>query len=617
VSAVILLTDGITTTAANFSEFDRDLEKVAEYAEMKGVPLYLVGVGDDHELRDLKLHDLVAPDSVYVNDWIIFQAQLTGKGYQKLKVPIVLKIREKDGTETEVARIKGQDVDPGGAPVPIELKYQAKTKGKKLFQLEVIPPEAEHDNQPVNHTNLKLTRMIDVKDPEETIDVLYVEGGPRYEYRYIKTLLERESKDKKGKQSINLKVFLLEGDDDFHTTDTTALAEFPFSAKQLNEYEVIIFGDVNPKSPKMGEQKLKAIADFVRDHGGGLLMIAGANHSPHAYKNTPLADVMPVEVGNTPPKEPASWTQGYELELSPVGGFHPIFRFESNAGSNQAILQKLAPMYWHAQGFTLKPLAEVLAVHPDAKKKTPLAVQQFVGAGRCMFFGFDETWRWRFRNDEPRFNQFWIQTVRYLSKKRVSETTLRLDRQMPYQMGDKIKVTVTFPDNLPPPKQAVKVLVQHTPPLKAGADKSETTMDLAKVEGSWATFEGTFPAAREGKYHFRLISPLPIQTDTGKKDRVDDDEPPSAEAEVVQPPGELERLRMNKEGMEKAAQISGGRFYTLASAHELPGDLPSGYRVVLNTEGPPHLLWNHSLCFALMIGLLSAEWLLRKRKHLL
>src|SRR5207248_2351157 len=175
------------------------------------------------------------------------------------------------------------------------------------------------------------------------------------------------------------KVVLLDADDDFHTTDASALPEFPFTQKQLNEYEVIIFGDVNPKSSKMGEQKLKAVADFVRDHGGGLLMIAGPLYNPHSYKKTPLAEVMPIEVGQTAPKEPANWTEGYQLQLTPVGSFHPIFRFESNVGANQAILQNLLPMYWHAQGYSLKPLAEVLAVHPDPKKKTPLVVQQFVG----------------------------------------------------------------------------------------------------------------------------------------------------------------------------------------------------------------------------------------------
>ena len=94
-------------------------------------------------------------------------------------------------------------------------------------------------------------------------------------------------------------------------------------------------------------------------------------------------------------------------------------------------------------------------------------------------------------------------------------------------------------------------------------------------------------------------------------------EVPSAEADVIRPPGELEQLRMDREKMQKAAALSGGKFYTLVNASQLLQELPSGYRVVLNTEGPPHLLWNHWLCFLLVLGLLTSEWLLRKRKHLL
>lgn len=624
VSAMILLTDGITTAAENFTEYEKNLEEVSKYADLKGVPLFMVGIGDDNELRDLKLHDLIAPDSVDVDQWINFQAQLTGKGYKNLTVPIVLKIRENDGTETEVARIQKM-VDPDGKPVQVELKYQATTKGRKLFIVEVIPPEGENDDPSSGHSNLKLQKMVLVKDPEESIDVLYVEGGPRYEYRYIKTLLERESKDKQGKKSINLKVFLTEGDDDFHTIDSTALAEFPFDKKQLNEYEVIIFGDVNPRSPKMGEQKLKAIADFVREHGGGLLMLAGPLHNPSGYKDTPLAEVMPVEVSGLPEKQ-VNWKEGYNLELTnPVGAFHPIFRFDLDVKKNQEIVQKLPQMYWHAQGYTLKPLAKegVLAVHPDPKKKTPLVVQHFVGAGRCMFFGFDETWRWRLRKDDLNpnnpFTKFWLQTVRYLSKKRVTETTLRLSPQVPfYRIGEKIKVQVAFPENQPPPKQPVKVLVQYTPAKKGADDKSETTMELAKVEGSWATYEGDFLASKEGKYNFRLISPLaPSSDSSSKKEDKDSYGPPTAEAIVIRPPGELETLRMNREEMQKAANISGGKFYTVATASQLIHDLPNGYRVVLNTEGPPHLLWNQYLLFLLILTLLTSEWLLRKSKHLL
>src|SRR5207249_8336926 len=129
----------------------------------------------------------------------------------------------------------------------------------------------------------------------------------------------------------------------------------------------------------------------------------------------------------------------------------------------------------------------VLAVHPRPKHEAtgprqldrrPLVVQHFVGAGRCLFFGFDESWRWRLREDELIFNRFWTETVRYLSRNRLSHTKLFLDRQTPYRVGEPIKVTVQFPDNAPVPGAApglqpgprgeVKVIAEYRPPTRAG-----------------------------------------------------------------------------------------------------------------------------------------------------
>ena len=49
----------------------------------------------------------------------------------------------------------------------------------------------------------------------------------------------------------------------------------------------------------------------------------------------------------------------------------------------------------------------------------------------------------------------------------------------------------------------------------------------------------------------------------------------------------------------------------------LPSDVPAGTRIALSTPQPPRVLWNDVTMFALALGLLSSEWLLRKRKHLL
>src|SRR5207302_5610877 len=137
--------------------------------------------------------------------------------------------------------------------------------------------------------NNRIERTIFVRDAK-LIKVLYVEGYPRYEFRFLKHLLERESEKEKGNKTIDLKVLLLDADSDYASEDKSALADFP-TREELNAYDVLILGDVDPKDPKLGDRRLQYVADFVRERGGGLLLIAGPRHfNPHAYKDGPLRD---------------------------------------------------------------------------------------------------------------------------------------------------------------------------------------------------------------------------------------------------------------------------------------------------------------------------------------
>src|SRR5712691_6182361 len=125
-----------------------------------------------------------------------------------------------------------------------------------------------------------------------------------------------------------------------------------------------------------------------------------------------------------------------------------------------------------------------------------------------MFFGFDETWRWRYRENEPHFNQFWQQTARYLARTRVGRVDIRLDKQTPYRRNEPIRVTVRFPDDAPPPPadSPVKVLAERSRLRRQGEKTSEPletqTLQLAKLKGSRATYETLLTRTPEGEYKF-------------------------------------------------------------------------------------------------------------------
>ncbi len=603
-AAVVMLTDGVTTEG-------EDLPRVSKYAQQMGVPLFFVGIGDSHEVRDVYLHDLQVEDSVYVNDKVVFEVRVTAQGYDRLTLPVVL--REKGKSEVlkrEVVQVEG------GKTVKVRLVHQPTSPGGKVYEITVPVQEDK-----VEKDNNRIERPVFVHEARQ-IKVLYVEGYRRYEYHYVKTLLERESARIKGNKSIDLKVLLLEADPDFAVQDRSAISEFPPRA-ELNAFDVVILGDVDPQSradPKMTEH-LKDLADFVRERGGGLLMIAGERYAPAAYKDSPLKDVLPIDVigGGEEGEEPI--LEGYRPELTPLGRMHPMFRFSPDERENEEIWSRLREMFWYADGYQVKRAAEVLAVHPKVRRaakdgtaradkegtldRHPLVVQHFVGAGRAMFLGFNETWRWGFRENQLHFNQFWIQAVRYLARSRLGRIDLRLDRQTPYRRGEPIKVLVRFPDDAPPPpaETEVKVVAERRNPARPG-DTEVRTLQLSKVEGSRATYEALLTQTPEGEYKFWLSSP----SVTPK---------PRAEARVLTPPGEMERLRMNQVDMERAAEESHGQFYTLANADRLVAELPVGTRVTVNAPGPPYLVWNHFALFLLALSFLSTEWLLRKQKNLL
>ena len=352
-------------------------------------------------------------------------------------------------------------------------------------------------------------------------------------------------------------------------------------------------------------------------------MASAVTNSPSAFFATPLAAVLPISPVNAGADVPAASTEekpipaGYRLQLTPAGMAHPLFRFADGDVESNKIFSNLKPLFWNAGGYVRKLSAEVLAVHPERMaegatgENHPLVLQQFSGTGRVIFFGFDETWRWRFRRDEEHYNRFWRQAIRTLSRNRVSRLEIKTDKQTSYRRDEPIRVTVRFPDDAPAPEATTgKVRIERAPlRFKDGSppigDSETQTMPLSKVEGSRGTYQGTLARTPEGEYRFRLTEPEWPGT------------APKAEAKVLPPPGERTRLEMNVADMARAAAESRGKIYTLIDYEKLLDELPETTRLPLNQPCPPVPIRNHAGLYALLLLLFGVEWVLRKRERLL
>jgi hypothetical protein len=588
-AAIILLTDGAVTDG-------RSLTDAAQFARRHSVPLFMVGLGSDRPPRDLRLTDLLADEAAFVGDMLNFDVKLTVEGYTG-----TAKLRLSRAGEATALAEQTVSLDSGETQQTVRLSHRAEQPGSFEYVVEVVAREGE-----ANIQNNRLSRKVVVR--EETIRVLLVQAYPSYEFRFLKQMLLRElnaQQPPEGKAA-GFRTVLQEADLAYGDTDKTAERAFPASRDELFEYDVLIFGDVNPAllSPSI----MNNIYEFVTVRGGGLIFIAGPRYTPLAYRDTPLAALLPMSIDavNVPGPE-AIVSDSFRPRLSPLGRSSPMMQLADTPAANEKLWREdLAPLRWFATVTEIRPGVRVLAEHPMLKGSRgmplPIICLQFVGAGKIVFHATDETHRWRFRVGDAYFARYWIQTIRYLSRSKLLSgdraVELSLDREE-YRRGDEVNVRVRFLDDRSAPAKDDGVLVVVE---QEGGERR--TVTLHRHASERGVFEGSAGPLADGNYRVWLAEP------------VSGSQPPSRAFTVVAPPGELARLQMDAAELREAAKISSGKFYTIATAGKMISDLPRGRPLRIESL-PPQPIWNAPLLVGLFVTLLGFEWLMRKRLGLL
>jgi hypothetical protein len=583
-SAILLLTDGQTTDG-------EALAKAAEFAARKGVPLYPIGLGNPEPARDLELTDLLVEDVVFVDDLVRFQAKLVAHGFNGQDVVVRLKEKDRGSNDPKAARdletIHVQ-APPDGQPQRIEIGHRPKETGEITYILEIDPQPRELQTE-----NNRIERTVNVR--KEKLKVLLVDSEPRYEYRYLKNYLERE-------ETIDLSVVLLSSDPEYSEQDRSALPTFPAAKDELFGFDVVLIGDADPSF--LSASQMQNLAEFVTEKGGGILFIAGEDFDPLSYRGTALEVLLPIELGEARnPTAIGNAITSFRPELTVEGRSSPIFRFGDDEATSAQIWQNLPELFWFLEAPRRKPAALVLAEHPTlngSDGKLPIFLYQFVGAGKSMLNAVDDTWRWRFRVGDRYFGRFWIQTIRFLARSKLlgqRQAEVQSDRRR-YQRNQPIQIRVRFPNpGIAPSGGEVTVQVEQK-------GHGSTKLTLKPAPGSRNLFEGALPQAAEGDYEVRLLPPPVL-----------DGPLPATTFRVEPPAGEMERIPMNEPELSRAATLTGGKFYTPETTERLLDELPRPQKVPLDTD-PPIPLWNTWAVLGLFLAVVTAEWVLRKRKQL-
>jgi hypothetical protein len=580
-AAVLVLTDGINTDGPTLAD-------AAEHARRRGVPLYFVGLGSERPVRDLTLSDLIVDDVAFVDDVVNFECKLTAEGFEGRKVSIVLREKDKPATPQNVLAKTEVTAPTDDRPLRVRLQYRPAKVGQFEYVVEAQPLAGESSTE-----NNRQSRVVQVR--KEKIRVLLAYAYPSFEFRYLRNMLRRD-------ETIALDTLLQEADPENAEQDASSLRAFPLRREDLFAYDVVILGDLNPAL--LNATALQNVADFVDQpaKGGSLVLIAGPSYMPAAFRDTPLARLLPFAVDRVRcPAETLS--EGFVVQPTDLGLASPAMQLGDTAEETARIWKNLPPLYWLLEVPEPKPGVRVLAEHPTRTapdgRRLPVFLFQYVGAGKVLFHASDETWRWRYRVGDLYFARYWIQTIRYLCRSKLSDAgrsaVLTTDRRE-YPQGESVQLRVRFADErlAPAEDDGVTLVVEQT-------GRKTQRMALRRAASARGLFEGVLDRPATGSYHAWIAAPtLPGQA-------------AAVDFSVVPPPGEFAQVRMDAAAMRNAAEISGGRFYTFENADRLLDDLPPGHQVPIESL-PPRPLWNRWPVLAMFLVLLIAEWILRKRR---
>lgn len=599
---VILVSDGRATGGT-------DVLEAAASARSSGIPVNSLVVGDTRPERNLVIELVEAPPSVLEGDQVSVAVRVHGRGLDDLRrVSVVLEELPAAGSRDEprtVATEEAEVSEVGDRVVLVAPSNAASFDStERRFRVSVEPLPEE---RMVDDNALELA----VHVTRERVRVLYVDGYPRWEYRFLKDLLLRAD------ERIQVQVYLMSATNDFPQEATSGidrLTRVPTERRELlDNYDVIILGDVNPYAvspdPAEGERFVAALFEFV-ERGGGLAVIAGEYENPRALAGTEFAKLLPIELDSTGNR---SFDLITEVERRPLlehpASPHEVVRLHADDELNRELWEEdsgLRGYYWYYPVMKAKPGAQVLLRHSELslggdEERDPLLVVGYYPSGRTMFLATDDmSWRWRFRYVHRYHERFWRNAIRWLALGRLKGGDRRYGLEplrTSYGLDERVtlEARVLDEDYRPSDKGEQSIWLQ-------GPEGPPEEISLGGIEGRPGIFRGTFQADRPGVFRAWIEK---------GGERI-----ATTEVEVILPSRENADPSPDPDTLKAVASLTGGLAAPVTDVAQLLAEFPGGEERREPISSQLEDAWDRLGTLLLALALLSLEWILRKRHEL-
>ncbi len=549
-------------------------------------PVWSIPVGSSTALVDVSLADVLAPRQVARKDTIAVVATVDSSGLNGKSVQVKLTAADGKVIDTKPLTLNSAERQQ------VQLSFTAEEPGATMLNVAI-------DSQPEEQVKDNNQQTIALRVETEKQQLLYLEGYPRWDFRFLDHALRRDN----GLDTTIVMEAQLIGYGVL-PGDMPKVAKLPQDAAGFAQYNTVLLGDIssNLLPVKLQEQLVKA----VEEDGLGLIVQAGPHHMPRGFLNGPLARILPVRFGGkgdaSGTVSGSSLTDGssvnilvgidapafdpFHMKVTATGAIHPVFQLYDNVTQNRDVWSRMPEFFWAAAAEDAGPTATVLAKVEGPGISRPLIAERYAGRGRVLYIGDDTTYRWRRNIGSHLFYRFWGQAIRYVArnKDRGGDSSWMEVSPSRAEPGDPVAIELYAVDANGKPLDRADVIVQIT----SGQGQEQATVARTAETGH---FRGVWQPKAIGSYRLTYTDQRGKEVTGG--------------VAVTGSGRELRKPSVDRDLLGSMADATGGGLLELDRIDKLP-DVIQGNPITIS-QSHEQEIWDNWLTLILLVGLYCTD----------
>ncbi len=577
IEAIVLYTDGAFTSGQN----------PIHPAEELGVPVYVVGVGDSTEPRDVGISEVFTNEvaSIGTPQPVDITVHYGGvKPGEHIAVELFEEEQKIGERALELSQAAGDEA--------VSFEYTPTTEGIKKLTAKVTTLAGEATDK----NNLRITYVRVLKNK---FHVVLFGGAPSSDVSFLRQYFGE-------KPALELSTYIQKQGAEYYEGTPTR--------EKLGTVDLVVLAGWPVASTS--DASLALVRQLLTQENRSLLFVA--SHTLDLGKLSALGDALPFSVSGRTASQ-AEIKVG--MSLTSAAADNPVLHLPAEERGKIA-WEGLAPLFKTETHFAARAESQTLAeaTVQGLKLGEPILIARHIGRARQLALTSYGIWQWKLTSfgrekayaskrdttlgTVSALDLFLSNATRWLTTEEVNKRVQIEPSRKFYQAGERIEFLAQVYDESYVPIEHADVTAHITP--KSGG----RGVDLAFEATGNGRFVASIPEGLpKGDYSYTGSA-----SQNGRTIGTDDGRFNVGDFNI-----ELAEPRMRSDILRQMAERTGGKFYTPETAGNMLRDIYANPRFAATTITNTHdyELWNSWPLLALALLFFSTEWFIRKRLGML